>query len=604
MHPFIAALLLTLTIPGLSHALDPASDIATQVPKAAATLTAFHGPLPGDLERKLHIIYWTPSDREPQPQWRERLSRVLETTADFYDKELRRQGFPVRRLPLDHQPDGLLSIHLVKGTHPYAHYSGESGNEIRKECLPVLRQAGIIKSLDGRDETLVIFCNMSVWDPVKRTMRQNSPYYAGGNAKGGTAWQVDSALLDPDLLADKANHLQDGQYGRISLGKYNSIFVGGVVHEIGHALGLPHNRERSDEAAAFGTALMGSGNRTFGEEKRDESKGSFLTLAHGMRLASHPFFTGSNKALTDPIVANLSVTQISINGKIITVSGQITSAIPTYAIVGYTDPKGGGDYDATTQTTIPNADGSFEITFTDPPIAKPGVINLVACHVNGMTTSLRGLGYQPTPDGQIDVSNAQIQLHLESLAARFAVAGGVNPLDSISNSNDPILVKTHAIAQRIWSSSPPPETTPANIPEDIRTLSLCDTKPEKMEVGYGKPSTDKLPSPQPWLSSSGQIFERGYYAHAPARHQFQLGKAWKQLLITPGVATGQYGKVIFLIKGDGRELFKSKLTSADSPLQSIKVDLTNIDTLELMVEDGGDGKNGDWGLWLDPKLSR
>ena len=52
---------------------DPGEDIRNQVPQAVATLEAFHGKLPGTLPRKLHVVYWTPADREPQPQWRERL---------------------------------------------------------------------------------------------------------------------------------------------------------------------------------------------------------------------------------------------------------------------------------------------------------------------------------------------------------------------------------------------------------------------------------------------------------------------------------------------------------------------------------------------------
>src|SRR5690606_18647490 len=142
---------------------------------------------------------------------------TMEATADFYESELKRLGIPARRLPLDHEADGLLKIHLVKGKEPYSHYDVGSGAEIRGECLPTLREAGIA----SERETIVIFCNMSTWDPEKRTMRQNSPYYAGGNARGGTAWQVDSALLDPQLLPEKGQHIQDGQYGRISLGRYN-----------------------------------------------------------------------------------------------------------------------------------------------------------------------------------------------------------------------------------------------------------------------------------------------------------------------------------------------------------------------------------------------
>ena len=88
--------------------------------------------------------------------------------------------------------------------------------------------------------------------------------------------------------------ITDGEYGRISLGKHNSIFIGGIAHELGHALGLPHCRGSADEIQS-GTALMGSGNRTYGDEIRNEGSGTFLSRAHALRLASHPQFSNSLK---------------------------------------------------------------------------------------------------------------------------------------------------------------------------------------------------------------------------------------------------------------------------------------------------------------------
>ena len=85
--------------------------------------------------------------------------------------------------------------------------------------------------------------------------------------------------------------LDDQQYGHISVGRYNTIFMGGAAHELGHSLGLPHDKERRRRAGPR-HLLMGTGNRTYGEERRGEGRGSFLTLADALRLASHPMFSG------------------------------------------------------------------------------------------------------------------------------------------------------------------------------------------------------------------------------------------------------------------------------------------------------------------------
>ncbi len=116
----------------------------------------------------------------------------MEDIRDFYADEMERHGFGRRTIRLPYDPDGNLIVHEVTGEGRHADYGKEDGQRIRKECLPVLRAAGI----DADRETILIFTNLVEWNADTLTFIHKSPYYAGGGHRSGTAWQLDSAELD------------------------------------------------------------------------------------------------------------------------------------------------------------------------------------------------------------------------------------------------------------------------------------------------------------------------------------------------------------------------------------------------------------------------
>lgn len=588
-------------------AQSPQELIDAQVPAALKIIDAYHRADAEPSERTLHFVYWTPADREPQPQYRERLTRVLFDIRDFYRREMERLGFGPRTIRLPTDEDGLLTIHLVRGQRPYEHYNVSSGHAIREECLPTLKAAGI----DASKETLVLFCNMSNWDPDAKTMSQNSPYYAGGGLRSGNAWQVDSALLDADLLAKKEPMLRDGQYGRISVGRYNSIFVGGVCHELGHALGLPHNRERADERAAFGTALMGSGNRTYGEERRGEGRGSFLTLGEGLRLASHPLFTGSVKGIDLPANAKLEDVEVKLaaDAKSFTFTAKVTADPHAYAVIGYMDPEGGSDYDATTITAIPDTQGKIELHCAALQSGKPGVLRLVVCQANGgrINDLTLSIPYTVAADGAVDLSMFQTQSKLKPLADallardRSQVAAELQKIEQSAGNAaaDQLLLDVARSLAATQESMVGP--TPAEAEGDA--CWLTDAKWKSAQVGWRRPGVNRLPNETVALFVGGQVFARGIHAHAPSRYDYDLGGKWKRLRGKAGLADGNDGSVVFVIEGDGRELWRSKRI-ADSSLPAFDVDVSDVQQLSLRVEDAGNGNRSDWGVWVEPKLER
>lgn len=591
--------------PSVSDPGAPArAEIAPKVAAARAILDGWQAKAPQRGERQLHIVYWTPGDREPAPLYRERLSKILTDIQGFYAREMERVGFGPRSLRLAKAADGLVAIHLVRGKNPYQDYGRKSGDDIRGECISTLREAGI----DPAKETVVIFCNMSNWDPEKRVISQNSPYYAGGSIKGGTAWQVDSPVLNLDLLTDSGGQVQDGEYGRISIGRYNSIFIGGIAHEVGHALSLPHCRARPDESAAFGTALMGSGNRTYGEDRRQDGRGTFLTLGEAFRLAGHPMFSGSVKGMGDrPTVKPLDI-RIEPSGKGFVFSGRALADPPVYGVVAYMDPEGGGDYDATTATAVPDAEGRFSIDCQALKPGKSGELRITYLQANGVPsgnlsdTPFR-YPYLVSKDGAADLTTAREKLlfapMIEAVNARSMDAAR-KLLTAPAISGD---ARLKQIAQRLIATLDPKLIAPAEVPPAIKSVPLSDLKAAREETGYGAPVRDRLPEPGGLLIAGGKLYSHGFYAHAVATHEWQLDGTWKTLAGVAGIADGSDGSVQAVIEGDGKVLWQSD-TFKDGSTAAFDVQVGGVRQLVLKMTDAGDGKRSDWGVWLEPMLGR
>ena len=589
-------LLAALLIHGVSSSF--AQEDRPKAEAALAILDAWHAQDPKPGERKLHIVCWRPQDRDFAERYRERIPRIMDHIQQFYRDQMERNGLGPRTFNLDKDESGKLVIHESIGKDNYADYGRPDGGRIRRECLPALQAAGINADL----ETVLIFTNLSDWDAKKNTFFHKSPYYASGTHRSGTAWQLDSPELDIKNLSLKSPMIQDGEYGRISLGKHNSIFIGGIAHEMGHGFSLPHCRARDDEAKALGTALMGSGNRTYSDEVRGEGKGSFITLAHALRLASHPQFSGSVKGMNLPVEAKFHDLAVSSQTTTFEVTGQIESSLPPYAIIGYLDPEGGGDYDSRTVVAIPNEEGRFTLPCHALVSGKDAELRLVACFVNGATHTWRN-SYRVAKDGTVDDSAMRLSLELTQFTSALQ-SREMKQAQSIRDQLDEG-GSARRIADSILQSMGQRRAIPANqVPADLKSYPLSQIQPEEETVGWGKPAYDHLPRPNPLIISGPEIFQSAIYAHADARHRYDLSHAnWTKLTGKCGLPSQRGGSVVFSILLDDKEVFRSP-TTKPGKTHTYEIDLQGAKRLELITEDAGDGKNSDWGLWLAPTLHR
>jgi hypothetical protein len=596
-----------------------------QAVMATRILDAYHGSHPANPPKVLYVVYFTPADREPAAQYAQRLETILEDIRAFYRDGMERLGFGPKTFSLAHDTQGKLIIHLVKGKEPEADFprwigrnGGNTGDPaggemVKRDCWPVLEASGISPD----HETLLIFCHLATYDEKAGTFRHHSPYFGSWSQQAGLCFAADWAQQSLDNLTRTEPRLNDGEYGDMSLGKHTTIFLGGIAHELGHAFALPHCGERWDEKE-LGTSLMGAGNHTYREEKRGEGKGSFLTMASAMRLASRPLFNRSDKDSEQPgklqqctLLLTTNVTRSELTGRrgTLRLEGTVTGTPTIYGVIAYFDAVHDGGYRSSTATSVPDAPGRFAVEVSDLAPCASGDLRVEFCHVNG-AVSEKHLEFTVSGDGCVDLTQWEARETLRPVAEaveRKDRDAAQAALRQIENSSAPDLAKNvaHKLAATL---SDGPRLTPAAIPSATTNLALGDAQAENAEVGWLEPAANRIPTndqiDSPVLDS-GNIYATGLYAHAPSRYVFALGGKWKQLTGKAGLHTlhQPYGSVRFIVKTDGHEAFRSAIIRG-AKQASYKVDLTGVKSLELIVDPTTDGKHNDWGLWLDPVVTR
>lgn len=84
-----------------------------------------------------------------------------------------------------------------------------------------------------------------------------------------------------------------------------------------------------------------------------------------------------------------------------------------------------------------------------------------------------------------------------------------------------------------------------------------------------------------------------------------VGVKWKTFTATIGLRDGAalQGSAIFTVRGDGRELYRSRMLRVGEQ-EAVQVNIANVKKLELLTE-GGEGHNyNSWAIWAEAKVQR
>ena len=363
-------------------------------------------------DKKLRAVYFYPADRKPIKNHRKRWNNILTDIQDFFRTEMTRLGYKQVTISLERE-NGILKLHEVQGIHNDNNYTYKSGSQIKAEVYKALQAKGI----NPEEETLLIVCGLSKTNGKKVTIY--SPYYGmGANHNKGICFTADMEWLSIEGLKPDPKKIilqvkEHRGFEPFTLNRFNTVYIGGTIHELGHGLSLPHNLGTKKESTR-GTALMGAGNYTYRKEWL-QGKGSFLTHSSALRLLVHPLFRGSTNQAKKPPSLRYKKLSLSTKNGAIQINGTIDSTIPAVAMIAYNDGENKGqrgymvnnNYDATSWTSVLNPNNEFFLEVGD---LRDGnhQIRLVSVHINGAITTKRM--HYSMKDGVFDFSKAKQEI--------------------------------------------------------------------------------------------------------------------------------------------------------------------------------------------------
>ncbi len=557
-----------------------------------------------------YIVYFTPADRDPLPGYRERLDRILTDVQAFYRRGMERNGFGPLTFPLERDAAGRVVIHVVKSTRIYARGDDAGNDDIREQVKRVLREQGI----DIDREHVIVFQNLLAIDGNEIRSLANYTYGGLGDHLSGTAWVTDHPLEDIANLG-KEEPVLDAHGRKVPLCDYVVSEMGGVAHEFGHALGLPHDRETADERKTLGTALMGHGNYEYGRERTPKGGlGAFLSRSEATILAAHPLFKHDATDAEKPVQCVFDDVACARHGDRLVFTGRLHSNVRPYAVVAYHDSQlAAADYDATSWVSDVDPDGRFEVCVGE---LEPGPfeLRLRCCCKNGGYGEIR---FQYALPKSLDLDAASFhrqflyQRYIEPAREARDIGQLRAGLEKLKDHDDfwyrKAQVVERLVARRLAregarSSEPPRLRDLPTIAGDVREVWLSDVQWESAHVWDSEPTCDGSPDAVP-LESAERVHEHGLYAHATSSYVYRLGGRWQRFETYYALQNWVPGSVVFVIRCDGQERLRSPLVRLWDEGR-VDLDVGGVDKLELIVEDGGNDAWDDAANWLSARLRR
>ncbi len=267
----------------------------------------------------VRIAYIIPSNRTPQPNGVAALQDAIVLGRQWFKAQMEQNGFEPRTFRVETEADGITPrVHVVSVAETDSVLRGAGGNDLWSRTIDAAARAGI---------------SSWVWDEVWLLVPEAHVQQTDGSIIGGVALGASNGSNnDPGIAMIGGNglamlgYLQDDRpydglvipelgplplkqdisfawFEGNTLSSVSSSWTGALMHELGHALGLPHDFRNDNN---FHGNLMGNGLRGIrGNIDPIAYPGDYtrLTYAEAQYVDTSPYFNEGKPRSEPPKLA-------------------------------------------------------------------------------------------------------------------------------------------------------------------------------------------------------------------------------------------------------------------------------------------------------------
>ncbi len=285
----------------------------------------------------VRVAYVIPSNRVAQAQAAERIQLVVKMAQDWYRDQMVRYGYGPRTFRFEAGPDGVTPhVHIVQSSQSDTHFR----ENVWEHTIEEATAGGLPIWTAGQVWLLIPEAHIQASNGAVTGGVALGASWGSGNDPGVAMMGSDAlARFRPEYLTNQAAYAgmiipEIGPYPLVlgvsfpsgegtTLSSVSSSVIGALIHEIGHAFGLPHDFRNDDN---FRGNIMGNGCRGIrGSFFPQSFSNEYVTLNAAMArvMSLHRYFGNNIDDATKPSLS------IQTSGTVSPSGGQITITFNT-----------------------------------------------------------------------------------------------------------------------------------------------------------------------------------------------------------------------------------------------------------------------------------